>query len=83
MGSEWRDIETAPKDGTPFLAALTSGHSTILWATEGVRKNWKYSWWGGHVADVPYEPSHPLNTDWSNTQRATHWQPLPSPPTEG
>jgi len=80
---EWQPIETAPLNGKSFLAALSNGWVTILYAHEGIRDGWRFQWWGdlGRTT-VPYVPSHRADTDWSETHTliATHWQPLPEPP---
>lgn len=78
---EWQPIETAPKDGTKFLAMLSNGWYEIL--SSPVEMDGYYDWWsamGG--VDIPIVESHPKNTDWSksNTILATHWMPLPEPP---
>jgi hypothetical protein len=82
---EWQPIETAPLDGSQFLVALTNGWVSIIsgysrWKTETPR----YDWWRSLSGlSIPYEPSHPKGTDWAKTGtiRATHWMPLPPPPT--
>lgn len=69
----WQPIETAPKDGTKVMLwdgdEISAGFwSTSLWVTFG-NPNIKGGW-------VIYEAR-------SDTQeiRATHWMPLPQPPT--
>ena len=67
---EWRDIETAPKDGTRVLLWLPDvdrglpGVEAAQW--------WGDCWWtnGGPNAGADM-------AEWSN---ATHWMPLPAPP---
>lgn len=82
----WRDMASAPKDGTEFLAALSNGWIEILSGNEGIRDDWRYSWWTvrGRTS-IPYEPTHPADTDWSATStiRAIGWMPLPTPPAGG
>lgn len=75
----WLPPETAPTDGHPFLAELSSGRVVILYATVGVRENWRYSWWGGERS-IPYAPSHPADTDWAATNHVTvtGWMELPA-----
>lgn len=67
--AEWKPIETAPKDGTPFLCfrpdALGHGFSDqsgidVLWWENG---DWTYDGDGRVTVDPP-----------------THWMPLPAPP---
>ena len=79
MTDAWQPTETAPTDGEPFLAELSNGWVVVLYATVAVRRNYRYSWWGGNGVRIPYEPTHPADTDWSETCtiRLTGWQPLP------
>lgn len=61
----WQPIETAPKDGKPFLAIQMTpgdfeGQCTILWSS---RHCWSTGLW---IADSGLMP--------------THWMPLPTPP---
>lgn len=82
--SEWQDMSSAPLDGSQFLAALSNGWVTIIsghprWAKERTR----YEWWRSSSGlSIPYEPSHPKDTNWgaTDTLRATHWMPLPKAP---
>jgi hypothetical protein len=81
--TSWHPPESAPTNGEPFLAELSNGQVTILWATwmvqrTGQRKA-RYAWWGGYSngVRVPYTSSHPANTDWSTSPLLTGWQPLP------
>lgn len=68
---EWQPIETAPKDGSRFIA--WTGYMTVSpveWQEGGVISEEGFLlWWqdpaGGCLAEV----------------RPTHWMPLPAPPT--
>lgn len=60
----WQPIETAPKDGTPFLAAV-EGRQNIGAMVVARRK----AGWGGWQS-IPGDYAI----------RATHWMPLPDPP---
>ena len=76
----WLSIETAPKDGTDFLAYGSVGH-------EGAEKKhfiscWRSDWdemddeyltegWWYHDSDLMAHRGFP-----------THWMPLPEPPHE-
>ena len=73
---EWRPISEAPKDGTvvdlwciaPGIAALDAGRTTDCWFADG--QWWRYDdQWGGDQCR-------------SAVHNATHWQPLPSPPSK-
>lgn len=76
---EWQPIETAPKDGTQFLALLSNGWYSLLRA----RSTDRYSYWVGEE-NPPIVETHPANTDWAVTHTilATRWMPLPPPPTD-
>ena len=71
--SEWRDISTAPKDGTAILVCraddLEPWHD--IWDydddTPGAASG--HVWHGGE--------------GWYTQGAATHWMPLPEPPTTG
>lgn len=69
--SEWKTIDTAPRDGTKILAICASAYSpeaNVAW--------WSDGWWS-----YRYEPEEkfcqPLRY-WF----PTHWQPLPQPPSK-
>jgi hypothetical protein len=68
--TKWQPIETAPKDGTKFLALMRGGNGDIEIAfhTDGE--------YGGFRVDS-YAPTM-INEDWM-----THWMPLPKPPALG
>jgi hypothetical protein len=66
--SEWRPIETAPKDETTVLL-----HCPQSWDTEGLRVGW---WHDGHWYDDE-SASHPLTDLYGEP---THWMPAPPPP---
>jgi hypothetical protein len=66
---DWQPIETAPRDGTVFLAAYKLGHGpwvgVMQWQFFSEKKDDGrfYSW-----------------TQLTETHKATHWMPLPEPP---
>lgn len=69
--SEWQDISTAPKDGTPVI--LFARCRTATAATVVI---------GWHLPDMGwieecFAPNHPVGIV------PTHWQPLPTPPETG
>lgn len=66
--SEWQDISSAPKDGTWFLAY--NPNSSMAWAPYQFC-SWRTDYTGkGYFAEE----------DTSEETEATHWQPLPAPP---
>ena len=65
----WRDISTAPKDGSLFVA---TGHNYGLYSE--VRHTCVAQWFQGCWMEA---------SDWNETSELkylTHWMPLPSPP---
>ena len=65
----WRDISTAPKDGSRFVA---TGHNYGLYSE--VRHTCVAQWFRGCWMEA---------SDWNETSELkylTHWMPLPSPP---
>lgn len=84
--SEWQPIETAPKDGTPFLAYVRGEHVVAAWKEVWVAGNW----------ELVGIQSPPMSNNDIRTVTAlegkfggkvqipgpTHWMPLPAPPAE-
>ncbi|HEV7352544.1 MAG TPA: DUF551 domain-containing protein [Brevundimonas sp.] len=71
--SEWKPIESAPKDGT---AVLVFGRGTFSQSPfMGVREWGAFGWQEPNVSGREYD-------DWL-ADEATHWTELPSPPGEG
>lgn len=66
--SDWRDIETAPKDGTRILVARNG----IVFDTK----------WHKCITYRTGEPDE-ITQGWQCGAAPTHWMPLPAPPTEG
>lgn len=72
----WQLIETAPRDGTQFLAFRPLAHITHdanIKIVKGTPHN--YGCW---EATVP--PGYSLENFTDGACRATHWQPLPAAP---
>ena len=66
----WRDIATAPKDGTPVLAWMFNRPVIAWWNTQ------KY-----HSAPCPYwESAGSTGVYRDRCNQPTHWQPLPEGP---
>lgn len=74
--SEWQEIESAPKDGTPILACAAFQHgeyqawgwpSTIVWAAYHPNAKGKECWRNSPVCG-------------NKMEAVTHWMPLPGPP---
>lgn len=73
--NEWKDIGSAPKDGTYIVAFERRSHQDLTrivsWREDDTAK--KFAWlddsyddWSLHWSSVPMDP--------------THWMPLPPPP---
>jgi hypothetical protein len=75
----WREIESAPKDGTPILiSGGTFCHPDSMGGPEPFRgvsiARWDRFWneWSGN----------PTSHDDCLSHEPTHWMPLPPPPTQ-
>lgn len=75
--SEWQPIETAPRDGTEFIALSPKGVSRCKWADV----DWDehplgrvYKWWINPDDEFWFEDGP--------HDAPTHWMPLPNPPKE-
>lgn len=68
IGEGWRDIASAPKDGTPVM--IWSERHELLPAV---------FWSEGREAWMYVLPWGPVERCYSITD-ATHWMPLPNPP---
>lgn len=64
---EWQPIETAPKDGTEFLAWRRGMFANCYRVPRDDCEMWCF---GGQSAAVEYRPSI----------KPSHWMPLPPPP---
>lgn len=68
---EWRPIETAPRDGSPFMLWVAEGETgPHVFATVSITSEGQ--WWDDSTGDQ-IEP----------ISFATHWRPLGPTPTEG
>lgn len=65
----WRDIESAPKDGTRVILAVTGGMVVGHW----VRHRAYAHCWAWMVLPWP-------DCDFLMAVEPTHWLPLPQPP---
>ncbi len=70
--SEWMPIETAPKDGTLYLATDGDGFEVLNQPPQHYPGVWRFDQrrqrWSGGITGSAYEH--------------THWTPLPQPPKE-
>lgn len=76
MTSPWLPIDSAPKDGTEFLAYDPVSKKQDVCEMKFIGKAWRV--WATQV-DGEMGPSE----DEFQGHRATHWMPLPTPPKEG
>lgn len=81
---EWKPIDSAPRDGTQFLALASNGwHALVSAPAEALREGWPYQWWrSSDRQSYPVVDTHPANYDWSQSHSVllTHWMPLPAAP---
>lgn len=68
--NEWRDIASAPRDGTPILAYPCTYSSWESSPHEIDVVSWREKGWYLSVDDGVHSVAYEL----------THWQPLPEPP---
>jgi len=74
LDSQWKPIESAPKDGSRFLAyekkenASTDASCFECWWEE----DYTIDEWGVRVGA--------WDDDWALSREPTHWVPLPTPP---
>jgi len=74
--SEWRPIETSPKDGTRILAVIPGFAVSIAWWFHDAQK-----WMTADAEDYPDDES--WNYTVENTEYLpTHWMPLPAAPSQ-
>jgi hypothetical protein len=68
--SEWKPIETAPRDGKSILVAWDERIAIVAWQFQP-NADWteSYSYWALDSADVDIDINVP-----------THWMPLPELP---
>jgi hypothetical protein len=94
----WQPIETAPKDGTPFLGAEYLPHLASPFSNPAILP-WarRVIWWDPQFEQVEwdYEQDEPVYrgawcsgrvASWGGEEYAeehpSHWMPLPPPPGE-
>lgn len=81
--SEWRSIDTAPKDGTEIIGCHFTDHGfggvsrLGPWTVAFFRNRWRSSWDGAEVIESMTD----FGTDYKAPDlQPTHWMPLPAPP---
>lgn len=71
----WRDISTAPKDGTPVILAYRLAEDETDWfVSEGFFDDDLDRWWAANTSIRPAT----FDIEWPEL-----WQPLPEPPEPG
>ena len=80
---QWRDIETAPKDGSKLLL--------LVFPKEGYRDDYDgclhIGFWGSELMHEPcfwcdWNDANDENPHYFAMIHPTHWMPLPDPPVE-
>ena len=79
LAPEWQPIDTAPKDGSQFLAALSNGWVEII-SRDPAWKN--FAWYRGGSQRLPVEDTHGGFVFDRSVILATHWMPIPKAPNE-
>jgi len=76
----WQPIETAPKDGTEFLAYDSATKKFDVCIMENWRVGPGQSQWICSAVQIDGE-NGPLSSEFGYDDKAiTHWMPLPEPP---
>lgn len=78
---EWKDIESAPRDGTDVIVAYTHIETQCVFNAfyASIEEGWDaqdVGWWSYVYSEV----SRVKLEGW---QEPTHWMPLPPPPAIG
>lgn len=73
MMAKWKPIESAPKDGTRFLAFWSGDYGTYTTRYHSWGESKFYNAGGRFIADCQQVPVN---------RCPTHWMPLPAPPKE-
>jgi hypothetical protein len=86
----WREIESAPKDGTPILIAVNGWHperpnaggqyvtvARWCWSVNARMPHEQYPDDGGFL-----ELNNDWGDDWGGNIGGGYWMPLPPPPTQ-
>lgn len=87
---EWKDISSAPKDGTPIQAHIPGhGSDIIIRWTDGLMDSADVPCGGWEMADDQEPPDSwtdgicwAVNEDGEPSVQPTHWKPLRSPPSD-
>jgi hypothetical protein len=74
----WRDISTAPLDGTEFLAQASNGWRILAKAPTGLNGEGAFQWWiTGGMGSFPIVSTHYSAEDWGGKVLLVKWMPLP------
>ena len=78
---DWQTIESAPKDRTPMLLLSPDGEIGIGYIEEAGMED--QTWFSGSAAWIGtrrFDKSASVWLGGHKPEEATHWMPLPSPP---
>lgn len=73
--SDWQDIETAPRDGSSFLAYMHHGHCWFIIIAEFSKHGVLFDTNGD--SSVAWDPTGKFGR---KLEHRPMWQPLPEPP---
>lgn len=88
MVMEWRDIASAPKDGTPILLYIEPVDEGYLLGWNPARLItqvigwWEYWGWTSHLMEEGTADTEGHSSPYQITIRPLFWMPLPAPPTD-
>lgn len=75
---KWRDIATAPRNGSQFLALVSNGWMLIASSPHRMKRGAYYTWWvGGDLRNFPIVDTFPEGYDFSRSELLVKWMPLP------
>lgn len=80
QSSEWKPIESAPRDGTKFLGLLKDGRICTM-AYQNRIETWQQNKHGAWVPDRQRLYLCEIGEQCISPRDATHWLPLPPAPT--
>lgn len=81
--SDWRPIETAPKDGTHILGWGRYNNFPVIVRWGRIRHTWEMGWEPSYDGSRVIESESDFGTEYKEREILTHWMPLPERPESG